>query len=135
VIESSQARFLLDSDVVIWMLRGHAPTRDLLNQLARGGLACSALTVYEVWVGARDGERDRTRRVLNALRTAPATAEMCYAAADYVQTFRREGITLGDMDSIIAATAKVGGYTLLTYNRRHFPMDDIALYDPMPELG
>jgi len=28
----------------------------------------------------------------------------------------------------------VRGLTLLTYNRRHFPMDDIDLYDPMPAL-
>lgn len=124
----------MDSDVVIWYLRGHRATTHLLDGQLERALACSALTVYEVWVGVRSHERVSTRRYLNAVRCVPTTEEAAYQAAEYRRTFRERGITLGDVDSIIAATAKVGGYTLLTYNRRHFPMDDIAFYAPMPEL-
>ena len=125
----------MDSDVAIWYLRGHPATCQLLDGQLERALGCSALTIYEVWSGVRDQERASTRRYLNAVRCVPATEDVAYQAAEYRRRFRARGITLGDVDAIIAATAKVGGYTLLTYNRRHFPMDDIALYDPMPELG
>ena len=124
----------MDSDVVIWYLRGHAATCELLDGHLERALACSALTIYEVWGGVCAHERVSTRRYLNAVRCVPATEAVAYQAAEYRRTFRERGVTLGDVDAIIAATAKVGGYTLLTYNRRHFPMDDIALYDPMPKL-
>lgn len=125
----------MDSDVVIWYLRGHGPTRELLDDDLRRHLSCSTLTVYEVWRGVRDNERANTRRYLRALEPIPVTTTVAYEAAEYQQAFRARGVTLGDVDSVIAATAKVHGLTLLTYNRRHFPMDDIRLYDPMPALG
>lgn len=130
----ARIRHIMDSDVVIWYLRGHQPTRELLDGPLQRALACSTLTIYEVWRGVRDHERVRTRRYLGALEAIPVSATVAYAAAEYRQAFRARGITLGDMDSVIAATARVRGLTLLTYNRRHFPMDDIELYDPMPVL-
>jgi predicted nucleic acid-binding protein len=127
-------RYLLDTDVVIWELRGHPPTVRLLDGLRDEGLACSVLTIYEVWRGVRPNERAVTQRVLSAWHGVPVTVEAAYQAAEYLQTYRQRGATLGDMDSVIAATAKVRGLALLTYSRRHFPMDDIELYDRMPTL-
>jgi predicted nucleic acid-binding protein len=128
------ARHIMDSDVVIWYLRGHAPTRQLLDEVLRRALTCSTLTIYEVWRGVREHERARTGDYLRALDAVAVTSDVAFVAAEYQQSFRARGITLGDVDSVIAATAKVHGLTLLTYNRRHFPMDDIRLFDPMPPL-
>jgi len=38
------------------------------------------------------------------------------------------------VDLLIDATASIHRLTLATYNQDHFPMEDINIYDPMPEL-
>ncbi len=131
---SARPRYLLDTDVVIWQLRGHRGTVELLGDLAVDGLACSTLTIYEVWRGVREHERADTRRILDALDNASVTPDIAYQGAEYVRAHRSQGVTLQEIDSLIAATARIEDCTLLTYNRRHFPMDDILLFDPMPPL-
>ncbi|MBM3215133.1 type II toxin-antitoxin system VapC family toxin [Candidatus Poribacteria bacterium] len=44
---------------------------------------------------------------------------------------RRQGITLGQVDVLIAATARAHDLMLVTYNRSDFPMPDITLYAEM----
>ena len=47
-------RFLLDSDVIIWHLRGHEPTEELLRAIEpEPPIGCSTLSVFEVWTGDR----------------------------------------------------------------------------------
>jgi tRNA(fMet)-specific endonuclease VapC len=124
--------FLADSDVIIWLLRSHAPTVRLFTEQIKETIICSVASVYEVWTGVFPREKEMTRRLLERMFPIPITAEIAYVAADYRSSFRRQGVTLGHMDTIIAATAKVEGLVLLTYNRPHFPMDDIVIYDDMP---
>ena len=128
-------RYLLDTDVIIWHLRGHEPTEGLLQAIeGEQPLGCSAMSVFEVWSGVRPREEEGTRRFLEALYQIPASGPVALAAAEYWRDFRRRGVTLGRADALIAATVRVFDLTLVTYNRDHYPMDDIALYDPMPPV-
>jgi predicted nucleic acid-binding protein len=55
------AEFLLDSDVVIWHLRGHAVVAEyVLNLARRGRIGVSAITRAEVLQGMREPERKAT---------------------------------------------------------------------------
>jgi len=128
-------RYLLDTDVIIWHLRGHNPTEALLQTIEpEQPLSCSALSVFEVWSGVRPREEKETRRFLDALYQVPTGGSIALIAAEYWRTFRNRGITLGRADALIAATARALDLTLVTYNRSHYPIDDIALYDPMPPV-
>ena len=128
-------RYLLDTDVIIWHLRGHEPTEALLRTIEdEQPLGCSALSAFEVWAGARPQEEEPTRRFLEMLDQIPAGSRIALAAAGYWRDFRRRGVTLGRADALIAATAQVRGLILVTYNRGHYPMDDISLYEPMPQV-
>ncbi len=128
-------RYLLDTDVIIWHLRGHEPTKALLQVIGREQpLGCSAMSVFEVWSGVRLREEEGTRRFLEAMYSIPASGPVALVAAEYWRDFRRRGITLGRADALIAAMVRVFDLTLVTYNRDHYPMYDIALYDPMPPV-
>jgi len=126
-------RYLLDTDVIIWHLRGHEPTEAILRAIeGEQPLGCSALSVFEVWSGVRSREEDPTRRFLETLHQVPADGPIAEAAAEYWRHFRHRGVTLGRADALIAATARVRDLVLVTYIRDHYPMGDVALYDPMP---
>ena len=134
--------YLIDSDVLIWHLRGHQPTVQLLRALVRKSrqeevvlpLGCSVISVFEVWAGMRPGEKAGTERFLNSLERYPVDEVIAKQAADYYQAFVKQGITLYIADLIIAATAVGHQLTLVSYNHNHFPMEGIRIHTPMPEF-
>ncbi len=129
-------RFLLDTDVLIWHLRGHEPTEELLKELEpEQPLGCSVLSVFEIWSGVRAKEEEATHQFFCVLHEVPVDRPIAFKAAEYWREFRRRGITLGQADALIAATAHMLNLTLVTYNRNHYPMKDITLYEPMPRIG
>lgn len=97
-------------------------------------LGCSALSVFEVWSGVRSREEEVTLQFLNVLYKIPVDEAIAFKAAEYWREFRRQGVTLGQADAFIAATAHVLNVVLVTYNQDHYPMKDIKLYEPMPQL-
>lgn len=134
--------YLIDSDVLIWHLRGHQPTVHLLRELAQEGhvgeevlpLGCSVISVFEVRAGMRPGEEAVTEQLLSALERYPVDEAIARRAADYYRAFTQRGVTLHIADLLIAAAASIDGLTLVTYNRSHFPMEDIDIYEQMPEF-
>jgi predicted nucleic acid-binding protein len=127
---------MLDSDVIIWHLRGHEPTENLLKELeSEQPMACSAISMFEVWSGVRTEDRESTHRFLNVLHKIPVDGDIALKAAEYWREFRSRGVTLGQADALIAATVHVSSLVLVTYNSNHYPMKDIELYQPMPELA
>ena len=53
------ARHLLDTDILIWVLRGKAETIAFLSDLLKNETpSISALSIYEIWAGARISEQE-----------------------------------------------------------------------------
>jgi len=134
--------YLIDSDVLIWHLREHPPTVHLLRELAQEShtgeevlpLGCSVISIFEVQAGMRPGEEAVTEQLLSALERYPVDEAIARRAADYYRAFTQRGVTLHIADLLIAATASIDGLTLVTYNRSHFPIEDIDIYEQMPEF-
>ena len=122
------ADFLLDSDVVIWHLRGYPAVVELVLALARRGrIGLSAIARAEVLFGMRDPERQLTLRFLDSCETLPVTAETADRAGEISRGFRSHGITLSLPDALIGATALLASIPLYTCNPRHYPMPDLDL--------
>ena len=94
-------RYLLDTDVIIWHLRGHEPTEALLRTIEdEQPLGCSALSAFEVWAGARLQEEEPTRRFLDTLNQIPADSRIALAAAGTGATSAAGGLpSAGPMPS------------------------------------
>lgn len=130
------ADYLLDSNVLIQHLRGHAPTTDLLGRLALNGqLGVAAISRTEVLAGMRTHEEGATLHFLNALACYPLDLAVADCAGALIREYRRTGTTLDVPDAVIAATALHHDLVLLTYNPRHFPMPELRRYPTMPALG
>jgi predicted nucleic acid-binding protein len=111
---------LIDSDVLIWLTRGHVGAAQRLGQISTWRI--SVVTYMELAQGCRDkAELARLKRGLAArntdvLQVTPATSER---AAELVDSLAlSHGMRLAD--ALIGATAIVHGATLITANTRHF---------------
>jgi len=124
-------RLLLDSSVLIDVLRGRRGRPAWLRQLVLDGhsLETSALNVAEVRAGMRPGEEVRTQGLLGALRCHPVTVKAGEKAGDFRNHWARRGRTLSLADAVVAAVTVEQGCTLVTDNRRDFPMPEVRLFD------
>lgn len=121
--------YLLDSDVLIWYLRGKPEIVQTIRSLSRESrLGCSVISVLEVEAGMKAGEEKRTAAFLDGLESYPVDKAIARKSAAYIREFRIEGITLDFADTIIAATVHLNDLTLVTINLAHYPMEDIELY-------
>lgn len=128
------SRFLLDSDVIIWHLRGRKEVTEMLRDLQRVGLpACSALSVLEVQLGVKKGEEEKTDRFLRSLRIFDINMEIANKAAQLIREYKAKGITLDLPDAIIAGTCIVHDLTLVTYNTKHYPITELKFH-PLPPI-
>jgi predicted nucleic acid-binding protein len=122
--------FLLDSSVLIDLLRMRKDRSLLLAELLGEGhvLATAPVNFAEVYAGMRPHEESRTDAVLNQLRVYDTTREIGRRAGMLKNQASRTGITLALADMTVAATALEYGLTLMTDNRRDFPIPELQFY-------
>ena len=115
---------LIDSNVVIDVLRNHRPAVELLQRLVaeRTWLAASEILRFEVLAGARPAEEPDVERFFADLAWIPVDETVARRAAALARQFRQSHSGIEDGDYLIAATALELEAELLTTNVRHFPM-------------
>lgn len=119
---------LLDSDVIIWHLRGRPAVVDLVLGLARKGRVClSAISRAEILLGMRERERELTLGFLDSCETLPVTAATADHAGKTIRDFRAQGVTISLPDALIAATALLASIPLYTCNLRPYPLAELDL--------
>jgi len=117
---------LLDSDVVIEILRG---TKDVIadaERFARDGVPtyCTAINWAEVFAGVRAGEESATQAFFDARGEVVLDSATGRRAGGYLARYgRSHGVAIAD--ALIAAAASTAGLRLWTRSRRHYPMDDV----------
>jgi predicted nucleic acid-binding protein len=126
---------LLDTNILIRYLRKTPGYLELLRTIgARGWTYISVMTRLEIVRGMQERERKETFDLLDSLEIIPMTTEIADSAGELIRSWRARGITLGDADAIIAASALQEGLPLVTTNAKHFPMPDLVVYQA-DELG
>ncbi len=124
-------RLLLDTSVLIDALRLRHRRRELLAELVHAGhtLATSALNIAEVYAGMRPDEAPRTEALLSALDCYELTGTAARHAGALKQQWAQKGRTLALADMVVAAIALQRGCTLMTDNRKDFPMEELNKFD------
>jgi predicted nucleic acid-binding protein len=127
------AIFLLDTSVVIDAINRKRGRWQLLKALVESGetLACSAITVMEIYAGLRPHESVTTQAFLDGLEHYTVDRDLGRDAGLLKNEWAKQGRTFSAPDVVIAATALVHKLVLITDNRKDFPMPQLALY-PLP---
>ncbi len=89
------------------------------------------VTLTEIYAGIRPKEFASTERFLDRLEQYGLDPQLARLAGLLKNEWAQKGRTLGVVDLIIAATALAHNLVLMTDNRKHFPMPQLALY-PLP---
>ena len=114
------ASVLVDTDVLIWFLRGRESAREALE--AHESVELSAVTYMELVRGVRSKEELRLLRLTmqrNGWRVLPLTENIGQRATVYLENHAlSDGMRLAD--ALIAASAVETGAVLLTGNERHY---------------
>ncbi len=124
---------LLDTTVLVDVLRARKNRRRLLAELVGGGhvLSTAAINVGEIYAGMRPGEETSTEAFLSSLECFPVTGAIARRAGSLKNAWAQRGQTLTLADMMVAATALEHGLTLLTDNRKDFPLPALKFY-PLP---
>ncbi len=124
---------VVDTDVLIWNLRGNERAAELLDNA--GGFSLSAVSYMELVQGVRDkSEFALLRQALQYWQAAVQTIDegVSARAMFLMETYAlSHGLQLAD--ALIAATAIALGVPLLTANDKHYRMIeglDIILFRP-----
>ena len=111
---------LVDTDVLIWYLRGYAQAAAALDQLPN--FSISSATHMEIVQGMRNkAELAAFKKMLvqRAAQHLPITQAISHKAVDLMESMSlSHGLQMGD--ALIAATALEHQLTLLTGNTKHF---------------
>ena len=114
-------QLLIDTDVLIEYLRGRERAVEYLEGLT-ADLSLSVISVAELFAGVRGDEEERAlRQFLLTFAILPITERVAQIGGSYRREYRPNHGT-GLADALIAATAEEHGLSLVTFNRRHFPM-------------
>lgn len=123
------AAVLLDTTVLIDLLRGRPEARRRLRALRKAGdLAyVSAVNVEETVRGLRPREHDAAGALFAGLRIALLGADEGWRAGEWRRRFASRGRTLAQADCLVAAAALTLGGRLATGNPKDFPMSELTI--------
>jgi predicted nucleic acid-binding protein len=121
---------LVDTDVLIWHLRGYAQATQRLDQLP--ALILSSVSYFEILQGIRNKAELQAVKQMLAQRQAlvlPLTPAITQRAGLLLETLSlSHGLGMGD--ALIAATALEHAQTVLTANTKHFrAVENLQLED------
>ena len=120
------SEYLLDADVLSFVLRGHSATLARFRTAARGGdrILISPLAYFEVRRGLLRAPASSLLRDLHVLAEELGVASIdrpaLDQAADLWSRLADTGALIEDADLLTAAIAVVNGFTLITHNVLHF---------------
>jgi predicted nucleic acid-binding protein len=117
--------YLLDTDTVIYSLKGQPQVVAALGEHRDSPMAISVITLGELLHGARRSTRQarnlaQVRRLGEAMPVIDVSRAVIETFAELKSGLARKGRPLDDFDLIIAATALMLGATLVTNNTKHF---------------
>lgn len=118
-------RYLLDTNTCVYAIKLRPSVIDRLRSLSPDDLGVSAVTLAELWFGARKSSRPaRTRASVDAfLRPFEVLVFGRNSAEAYAEIrldLERAGRPIGERDLLIAAIARSRGLTVVTHNLGEF---------------
>lgn len=121
--------YLLDTDTIIYLLKGNQKVQENLRLHANDQLRISIITLMELYYGAHKSQHVEAN--LAKIRTLEHTIDILPAGPEIAAIFgmlkarlESDGNRLDDFDLIIAAAALTHNLVLVSNNEKHFQRID-----------
>jgi len=117
--------YLLDTDIIIFSLKGCKPIKEKLKYHFHDPLSISVITLLELYYGAYKSKNiesnlAKIRTLENALEILPVGQEVVAIFGMIKSRLEKKGTLLDDFDIILASTALAINSILVTNNIKHF---------------
>jgi tRNA(fMet)-specific endonuclease VapC len=117
-------KLLLDTDILLFSLKGNATVLGKWAKLAASEWVISAISGFEIQKGIEANPTTRSSQrattLLAQVEMEPVTSEVALEAAKIHQALKKMGLSIGPADELIAAQAITLGAVLVTINTKHF---------------
>lgn len=117
--------YLLDTDTIIYAIKGEPQVTRRLEETAGQPKAVSVITYGELFFGAMKSAAPqanlaKVRRVGELFPVIEVSRAVMETFGSLKAELQKRGKAVADFDLVIAATALVHSYSLVTNNQRHF---------------
>jgi tRNA(fMet)-specific endonuclease VapC len=117
--------YLLDTDIIIYSLKGHPVLQENLRRHLNDSLQISIVTCLELYYGAYKspqvtGNLAKVKKIEETLEVIPLGTETAEIFGRLKAQLEIKGTRLDDFDLMIAACALTHNLTLVTNNEMHF---------------
>lgn len=112
---------LVDSTILVDLVRGHKPALDAFESLLHGQ-SVSFISIYELIIGTHTKlELNKVFKLIKSLNLnkIPPDINICEKAEELLTKYRHSH-GLGIQDALIASTALINNEELVTRERKHF---------------
>jgi tRNA(fMet)-specific endonuclease VapC len=120
-------RVIVDTDILIDLLRGKAEAQALIAKLENKGyfLSTTAVNEFELYIGVHKSKQKKegllaTKNLFAKLSIFPLTRRSAQKAGNIYADLEAKGQSIGISDALIAAIALTKDCDLLTRNTTHF---------------
>jgi len=122
-------KVFLDTDVIINILRKQENTLIKLKKFIKQNYKfyISPIVIAEIYAGARKNELEEIEELFSFFEILNINSEIGYITGNYANKYKKAFNKISLEDYMIAATVKYFNIELWTYNKKHYPMDDIKL--------
>lgn len=119
---------LLDTDILIWILRNNKKIIKKISDLSNKDELCiSVMSIAEIYQNVFPSELIDTEDLINKHIIFEVDQKIAKMGGLYWQQYSKQLKNLTLADCLIAATANVNSATLVSLNVKHFPMKDIKI--------
>jgi tRNA(fMet)-specific endonuclease VapC len=117
--------YLLDTDTIIFSLKGNPTVTKNLQKHVRDAIKISVITLMELYYGAYKSAQTtvnlaKIRTLEDSIEVIPLTPASAHAFGSLKATLENSGVPLDDFDLALASCALAHNLVLVTNNTRHF---------------
>ena len=119
---------LPDTNILIYAFSGLQPSANWLTKaIDEKKLVLSAIVIAEFLSGATKKDEVSLKLLMDRFDILPVDGVIAQVAAEYKKKFYKKTKKVWLSDCLIAATCKVYGVTLATFDAKDYPFEDIDI--------
>ena len=124
------ANFLTDTDIFADFFHNQAYAKNLIKELnSKGRIYVSILSIAELKTGfSSQQSKYFLPKLYKLAKVANLTIETAELSGELRGKYRKDGISLSTVDTLIAATAILNNYELVTRSTKDYPMPEVKIY-------
>ncbi len=122
-------KYLLDTNICIYLLNGNAALNEKVANIGISSLSITNSVLAELYFGAFNSRRtaenlDRIKRFKKNLNIMPDSEASAEIFGRIKSNLKSKGRRIDDFDILIASIALKDNYTIVTNNLKHFSQID-----------